>query len=61
MTRNQNEEFVQHVYACWMTTQQTFLKMFCNETAINPLQGTHDPNMNAFWWVAAEIYPSEKL
>ena len=30
--------------------------MECKQT----LQGTHHPSMNAFWWVVAEIYPSEK-
>ena len=32
MTTNQNEEFVQHYYAWWKTTQQTFLKMLCKNT-----------------------------
>ena len=32
MTTNQNEEFVQHIYAWWRTTQQIFLKMFCQNT-----------------------------
>ena len=25
------------------------------------LQGTYGPNMNAFWWVAVEIWTFEKL
>ena len=29
MATNQNEEFVQHFYAWWRTTKETFLKMFC--------------------------------
>ena len=32
MATNQNEEFAQIFYACWRTTQQTFLKMFCQNT-----------------------------
>ena len=32
MSTNQNEEFIQLLYAWWMTTQQTILKMFCQNT-----------------------------
>ena len=32
MATNQNEEFVQLLYAWWRTTQQTFIKKFCQNT-----------------------------
>ena len=32
MATNQNEEFVQHLYASWRTIQQTILKRFCQNT-----------------------------
>ena len=32
MATNQNVEFVQLLYAWWRTTQQTFIKMFCENT-----------------------------
>ena len=32
MAINQNEEFVQLLYAWWRTTQQTFIKKFCQNT-----------------------------
>ena len=32
MATNQNVEFVQLLYAWWRTTQQTFIKMFCQNT-----------------------------
>ena len=38
MATNQNEEFAKQKYTWWRTTQQTFLKKFCqntcNDTAI---------------------------
>ena len=32
MATNQKEAFVQLHYACWRTTQQTFIKKFCQNT-----------------------------
>ena len=32
MATNQNEEFVKLLYAWWRTTQQTFIKKFCQNT-----------------------------
>ena len=32
MATNQNEEFVQLLYSWWRTTQQAFIKMFCQNT-----------------------------
>ena len=34
MVTDQNEEFVQLLYAWWRTTQQTFIKMSCQNTCI---------------------------
>ena len=41
MATNQNEEFVQLLYAWWRTTQQTFIKMFCQNTCSDTVIKTY--------------------